>query len=75
MMEAMTQEVGLTPAQVKQVQAVQESSRPMMSDVFRNPQLSREQKMASMQQIRQVQQVQISKFLSIDQQTKYTAFQ
>ena len=75
MMTRMVKEVGLTPAQVKQLQAVRDSSRPMMSDVFRNPQLTREQKMAAVQQIRQAQQTQVGKFLTLDQQAKYTAFQ
>lgn len=75
MMAEMVKEVGLNEMQVKQLQAVQESSRPMMQDLFRNPQLSREQKMEAMQQMRAQQQAQISKFLTPDQQTKYAAFQ
>ncbi len=75
MMEQMAKEVGLTPEQVKQIQAVRDSSRPMMSDVFRNPQLTREQKTAAVQQIRQAQQAQIARLLTADQQAKYTAFQ
>jgi len=73
--EAMAQEVGLTPTQAKQVQAVQQSARPLMFDIFRNPQLTREQKRAQTQQIRAAQQAQISKLLTPDQQVKFAAFQ
>ena len=71
----MIKEVGLTPAQAKQVQAVQRSTRPLMGDIFRNPQLSQEQKMAAMRQIRQQQQTQVNKILTPEQQTKYAAYQ
>jgi hypothetical protein len=74
-MEEMAREVGLNQTQVGQIQAVQQSSRPMMSDVFRNPQLTREQKMEAMQEIRAAQQTQISRFLSADQLARYTAYQ
>ena len=74
-MEELTKEVGLNQAQVKQVQAAQASSRSLMGDIFRNPNLTREQKMAQMQQLRAAQQAQISKILTPDQQTKYTTFQ
>ena len=72
--EAMAKEVGLSPAQMKQVQAVQQSSRPMMMDVFRNPNLSREQKQAAMQTLRQAQQEQMNKIMTPEQQSKYTAY-
>jgi hypothetical protein len=74
-MEAMAQEVGLTPTQVTQIQAVQRSARPLMFNVFRNPQLTRDQKRAQMQQIRAAQQAQINRLLTPDQQVKYAAFQ
>ncbi len=75
MMEQMAKEVGLDQTQMKKIQAVQESSRSMMGDIFRNPQFTREQKMATMQQLRQAQQTQINKFLTPDQQAKFAAFQ
>jgi hypothetical protein len=75
MMAEMAKEVDLSPTQVKQVQAVQESTRPLMGDLFRNPNLTRDQKREQMQQLRAAQQAQISKILSPDQQTKYAAFQ
>lgn len=75
MQQQMIKEVGLNPTQVKQLDAVRQSSRSLMPDVFRNPNLSREQKMAAMQQIRQAEQQATSKFLTADQMTKYTAFQ
>jgi hypothetical protein len=75
MMQAMAQEVGLTPSQVKQMQAIRASARPMMMDLFRNPQMSPEQKRAALQQVRAAQQAQISTILSADQQAKYATFQ
>lgn len=74
-MQEMAQQVGLNPTQVKNIQAIQQSARPMMRDVFRNPQLSREQKMAQMQQMRAAQQTQIAKVLTPEQQTKYATYQ
>lgn len=74
MMEAMAKEVGLNPTQMKQVQAIQQSSRPMMGDVRRNPKMSREDKQAAMKTIREAQQTQMNKILTPDQQTKYAAF-
>lgn len=75
MQQQMIKEVGLNPTQVKQLDAVRQSSRSMMPNVFRNPKLSWEQKRAAMQQMRQAEQQSISKFLSAEQMTKYTAFQ
>jgi hypothetical protein len=74
-MNEMAKAVGLNPTQVKQVQAAQESTRSLMGNIFRNPNLSREQKQAQMQQIRASMQEQINKTLTPDQQTKYAAFQ
>ncbi len=74
MMEAMTKEVGLTPAQAKQVQAIQASSRPLMRDMFRNPKMSREEKQAQMQQLRAAQQKEMAKILSPDQMAKLDVF-
>ncbi len=74
-MEQMAKEVGLNPTQMQRIQAAQQSARPMMADVFRNPQLTRDQKMAAMQQVRAAQQAQINQILTPEQQTKYQAFQ
>ena len=75
MMAEMTKEVGLSPTQAKQIQAIQASSRPLMADLFRNPKLSRDEKRAQMQQLRAAQQQELAKVLTTDQQTRYTAFQ
>jgi len=73
--EALVKAVGLNPTQLSQLQAIQRSARPLMADVFRNPNLSREQKGAAVQQIQAAQQAQFSKFLSPDQTARYVAFQ
>jgi hypothetical protein len=74
-MEQMVKEVGLNPTQAKQVQTIRQSARSTMTDIFRNPNLTREQKRAQGQQIRQAVQEQLNKVLTTDQQTKYAAFQ
>jgi len=73
--EALVKAVGLNPTQLSQLQAIQRSARPLMADIFRNPNLSQEQKRASVQQIQAAQQAQLSKFLSPDQTARYVAFQ
>ncbi len=73
MMAEMTKELNLTAEQVKQVQSVQQNSQPKMGAIRQNSQMSRDQKRSAMAQIRQDQQAEINKFLTPDQQTKYTA--
>ena len=74
-MEEMAKVVGLSAEQMKQVAAVQASTRPLMGDIFRNPKLTQKQKQAAVADIRKAQTAQISKFLTPEQMTNYTAYQ
>ena len=71
MLERMTQDLKLTPAQQAQVKEIQESSFPQMQKIRSNSALSPEQRREQMRPLRIETQNRIKQVLTPEQQTKY----